>query len=115
MPREIRIAVEVEKRTDGGVPVQVSLTDESGIPVGIYEKPEQPEPSFDPVTVDSGGGMIYLAEGGQYTAHFKWTSADEKEREFTEELPVDIPPLCPKCNERVPGLADYVCEDCRYG
>jgi hypothetical protein len=115
MPREIRIAVEVEKRTEGGSPVKVSLKDADGNQVPIYLEDNLLEPRLDPVTVNSDGGMIFVAEGGSYTAQFQWTSVDEKNREFTEELLVDIPPLCPRCNERVPGLADYICEDCRFG
>lgn len=114
-PREIRIAVEIEKRTDGGIPVKVSLKDQENQPIGIYLVPEQLEPDFEPVTVDSGGGVIYLKEGGLYTATFQWTLDDEKKREFVEEIEVDIPPTCPQCRERVPGLADYICDECRYG
>jgi hypothetical protein len=113
-PREIRIAVNVKQRTQGGIPVQVWLRDQDDKEVAMYLVAEEP-PATQPVTFDSGGGKFYVAEGGEYIGRFKWNAADDEEREFEEPISVPSPPECPNCLERVPTLVDYVCESCRFG
>lgn len=110
MPREIRIAIEIEKR-NSSIPIEIQLT-EADAPVPVYTDPRG-EPTTDWISVDSNGGMFYVAKGGDYKAHFKWMASDGKERTFWEGLTVEHPPICKGCSEHVPSVNDDgKCEDC---
>ena len=115
MPQVIRIAIEVEQRTEPGVDISGYLWDENDNEAEIFLEKDAREPVSQPFTIHGGGTRIFTSEGGKYHGKFSWTASDGKERTFTQEIEIPIPPECPRCEQRVPELVDYLCANCRFG
>lgn len=124
MAQQIRIAIDIEQKAEQNIPITFFLNREEYDwqtetdvvrPVDIFENLEDTEPAQQPIVLENGSGRVFVDDGGKFLGRFLWTAADQKERDFEETFEVPVPPLCPRCENRVPELVDYLCDSCRFG